>query len=554
MLLTYHLFVNVNGISPTIVNEWTRSFQIMVNRKFSDSEIRAFTKNRHEEKVLKTKLQKLNDEFGFYHEFSAKQRTLLLTENKNTCRTSGDSTVSQIPSLVQNKFDISKRFRRPWAYSVMETTHNVKYKEAVIPLPKPKYRRVRSKSEAALHVGSGGLRGRNTELPPGNFSSLQRSKSCISRIITGSDSNRFDRIADTTPLPNEEHEKLNPLLQREKGDPCQTGRSQNSFFVTKTSLQEESYPVIIDTKQFETSADKICALVDDIPSNIQPCIEDSFKLERFQLNELFDVEKRHDLMMPKVIILPRVYETENSTDFQRRVRRSRSRVNFGVSDSPGIKEIEAPENFSKREKMKQDSSFLTKTENDSEGDCHVTNENHKTISKEMGEKVLDSQDGGNSGNDLLESSPCKSRLQKRYYSQRSLSAGALIIPSNRRPEEADSNQSRDVFYKGRRLKNYIKPEERYKLDPLIVRRRQMKMDRLAKESVTYLARINHENLSVEIAFPRAARSRILQQLIKENNSCKNQLPLNPDAELLKIKTEEFLTSISKYIARQKEET
>jgi hypothetical protein len=108
----------------------------------------------------------------------------------------------------------------------------------------------------------------------------------------------------------------------------------------------------------------------------------------------------------------------------------------------------------------------------------------------------------------------------------------------------------EVTYRGRKLKNYIKPEERYKLDPLVMKRRQSKMDKLAKESVSFLKRVNHENIKVEIAFPRSARKRIMTKLVKENNSGKCKTVTDNSGPIIQRKIEEFMHSISDYIHQQ----
>ena len=85
----------------------------MVKRKFSDSEIRAFNKNRHEGRDLKLKLQKLSTECGIYHDVTAKQRSMLQAEKTDISRNSGNSPILENHRKVKRpEFDISKRFQR----------------------------------------------------------------------------------------------------------------------------------------------------------------------------------------------------------------------------------------------------------------------------------------------------------------------------------------------------------------------------------------------------------------------------------------------------------
>jgi len=84
-----------------------------------------------------------------------------------------------------------------------------------------------------------------------------------------------------------------------------------------------------------------------------------------------------------------------------------------------------------------------------------------------------------------------------------------------------------------------------------MQRRQQKMDHLAKESITYLKRVNHENINVDIAFPRSARRRILTRLVKENNSKKSRKVCDDSTVEMRRKIDYFMESVSEYIRKQK---
>ena len=517
----------------------------MVNRKFSDSEIRAFTKNRHEEKELKTRLQKLNVECGTYHDFTANQRKLLQAENTDICRTSGNSPITVNQRATRSaEFDISKRFRRPWVYSAMETTYNAKYREAEIPLPKRKVKH-RSKSAATCTLrdfvskSSSGIIVRSPI--------LQRSKSCISKIKSTDNTSESTLLVNPTTTENncDDINRLNP--GDEKGFVHKKVASENSFPLGSKSSYEMSYPLILSGDSNTVNMDKNkSGLFEDPLSFLQ--LEKDKKLENFQLSELYNLEKRHDLSMPKLITLPKVYEIEIEASkgaFQRMMHRSRSRVSFSVPTS-GVEDQQGMDYRTHPTNVNSDTGDRNEDEN-------ITVDRSGTSDTYDPEVVAVQNNSANSKCDgqPTESETSKSIFRKRNTIRRTLSTGAVNIPP-KLSQDMQECRCEDVLYKGRKLRNYIRPEERYKLDPVIVRRGQLKMDRLAKESSTYLGRINHENISVDIAFPRTVRNRILQQLIDDNNSGKSQILCNPEEELLKTKVGQFLESISQYISKQQE--
>ena len=531
----------------------------MVNRKFTESEVRAYTKNRHEDKVLKKQLEKLNAECGNYHDLAAKQRTILLAENTNICMTSGESP---IPNECVNNvdYDLSKRFKRPWAYSVMETTYNAKYRESVLPLPKPTHKRWRSKSEAGIHTGISKqeFTNRTSSLDYSRTAAaIQRSKSCLSAI-------KLETQSDTARAPSVYEENTLDLDLKESKmlnvNSSHTIASKRTFSDTNLDLTEGRYPVIVTTENGIETNENMQSTVDTFQRPYAKRREEEYiKLENFKLEELYTLEKKHDLFMPKVISLPKVYEIEMESKkrtMKDLLRRSRVDFNLPVTTAGHIElhdgQIKNDEN---KADVDVDANIVNNTTDQSvvltdnkEYNVSVINTN---ISEETQKEKL-MKDRPKTVMSVRESS--KAILQKRRMSEQSVS---VEIRNNllSNPAESDrEEQCVDIFYKGKRIRNYIKPQERYRLDPVIARRRQMKMDRLAKESVTYLSRVNHENTRVDIAFPRAARARILNQLVKENNSKRNKTPCNLDSVLLKLRVEEFMKSISNYISKQKEET
>ena len=533
----------------------------MVNRKFTESEVRAYTRNRHEEKVLRRRLEKLHDEHGIYHDMAAKQRTILLNENKDICMTSGESPIPNEEHVKNFAFDIGKRFTRPWAYSSMETTHNVKYKEAVIPLPKSKHKESRSRSEATIGYPGQDILSRKSSLGYFRAPTLQRTKSCLPRIT-------FEpQVADTGDNEPSETETKVLELHVKHGNTLSIDNNHNTsnkrtLSDTNLNLLDGRYPMIVAQGSEAESSNNVHSTVDNkLKSPVDSSLDDNLRIRNDEVEELLNLEKKHDLMMPKVIILPRVYEIEMGSNKFLNQRRAASRVGFNIpintndtgDTSKHVYQTSTNNMENDYGKVHVGENNMTSKSAISASHKEQTNTDHNIANITASERRGESSDKSvRSKSAISEPANISETLEGRRTSVQSYSESG-DVSLDKCNEVGPQGKSLGVFHKGKRLRNYIRPQERYKLDPVVVRRRQLKMDRLAKESMTYLSRVNHENIRVDIAFPRAVRSRILDQLVRENNSKRSQTPFNPESVLLKRKIEEFMDGVSRYISRQREE-
>ena len=438
----------------------------------------------------------------------------------------------------------------------METTYNAKYKDTEIPLPKTKIKRWRSKSAATLRNNNVSYQeetmvGKSTTytiVSP----ELTRSKSCMSNVhVEDSNSGVHRTATENNADESSKQNKENGLSVIQEKVESETDFEQN------ISVYENTYPLIFSgdsnapkmSKHFNTSKSEESLSIHQME------IGKENNFQSFQLNELYNLEKRHDLFMPKLITLPKIYEMEIEASkgaYKRMLQRSMSRVSFSVPTPKGVEDQSGTEyrrhsitdNSADQNDNNNDNAVIADASYRPKPDVDAVQSNTETLSNSQNLKSDGQIDTGQIENEID-----KSLLQNRSAIQRSVSVGAEFFPSTL-VQVAKSSRCEDVLYKGKWLRNYIRPEERYKLDPVILRRRQLKMDKLAKQSDTYLGRINHENISVDIAFPRTVRNRILQQLIDANSSGKRQIPSNPDEELLAAKIELFLKSVSHYVSNQ----
>ena len=478
-----------------------------MSRKFSDSEIRAYTKNRHEEKMLRSKLGKLKMDISSFHDTTVKQRQGLVAECKDIRMTSGGSPVPK-HVLMDTDFDISKRVQRPWAYSVMETTYNAVYRDAVIPLPKQK--RGRPKSMFSQ-------RG----FTPRSLVSSMETKSMFEQSLKGSTPNKLISIASASDsvlrVSDDGATHMNRQLssQSAKVDTTVTAGSRN---VNGDVEHSKSVPhIVVDLT--ETALEHNAIETHEIPDDGDTSLRNARERSRlsFALNEDDeDLPTYRSIGAP--ISLPPMYKIDSQSyqdaERARTLQRSRSRVSF--SSNP-----------------------ISITEVPNAGTDKV-----KKVSPEVPANVETHESGKSNEYDHV---PEQSLRSDRTNSDRNHAMMSLDLESF---DESRERKLKEVVFKGKYLKNYIHPEDRYKLDPLIMKRRQNKMDKLAKESVSFLKRVNHENINVEIAFPRSARKRILLKLVEENNSVKGRRVNDENGPLIQKKVDYFMNSISDYIRQQ----
>lgn len=504
-----------------INNNWTGpDARTTMSRKFSDSEIRAYTRNRHEEKVLRSKLERLREDISTFHDTSSKQRQELFNECKGIRMTTGGSPVPGTVRLDQ-EFDISKRVQRPWAYSVMETTYNAVYKDAVIPLPKQK--RQRPKSEYF-----------NRENTPRSIRSSFENKSITDTVSSPrvNNTNALFSVSSVSDSATKRSELRTPGSkslsgrQRLKGDHhtiVSTSDNDKHLALDKSKSVPEIVigPVVSPGHNDDELLElKLSHAVSENTSSLEDGEAPVFLEDEGNPNE--------SARSFAPIFLPPVYKITSQAyqdaERERTIQRSKSRVSFSSNPTP-VKD--APNAGVTKEKPRPVSPEVP---------SHITTE----LTEHNRTHVSDT------GTDILKSS----FNTERSFTER---GNAVVTLDPESFHDIRIRKLEDVVYKGRRLKNYIHPEDRYKIDPIIMKRRQNKMDKLAKESVSFLKRVNHENIKVEIAFPRSARKRILLKLVEENNSVKGKRVCDTDGPLIQRKVEYFMSSISDYIRQQQYE-
>ncbi|XP_060586103.1 uncharacterized protein LOC132741858 [Ruditapes philippinarum] len=481
-----------------------------MSRKFSDSEIRAYSKNRYEEKLLRQRLDKLKESAGVFHDATAKQRQDLVAECKDIRMTTGGSETPD-GFVLDTTFDISKRVTRPWAYSAMETTYNAAYLDAVIPLPKQ-----RPKSSTSRGVLSRSSMSSNRIMSSKSYSpSLKSARTSRSEnVLHKLPPHNINRSVSNPEIHNFQSTG-NRIAIRINGNENDS-RTEDTNIVTHDSASKTKS----DTYSGKNIKDEIDIVVNvDTVTDNENVLEN--EIDKGDLITYKPLEER--TVDTRVITLPPMYKIDSKAyqdaERERAINRSRSRVSF--SNFVGVHETQ--DDYRPKSKSSDTKRSTSETK-------HAEQERHEKINSEKENKSNEES------------------AEENYKSDKTTKTVHTIDPDT--IVDAHDRKSEEVLYRGRRLRNYIKPEERYKLDPLVMKRRQNKMDKLAKESVSFLKRVNHENIRVEIAFPRSARKRILTKLVHENNSGQNKTVTDNNEPIIQKKIEYFMNSMSEYIHQQ----
>ena len=103
-----------------------------------------------------------------------------------------------------------------------------------------------------------------------------------------------------------------------------------------------------------------------------------------------------------------------------------------------------------------------------------------------------------------------------------------------------------IIYKGKKIRNYIKPQSRYKSDPFQFRRREKLVRKLATETEIFVDDNRKRLYKVDITFSKATRQRLLKQLVDENSSKESKSKLDIRDDKLDFKIKNFLKSIDNF--------
>ena len=125
---------------------------------------------------------------------------------------------------------------------------------------------------------------------------------------------------------------------------------------------------------------------------------------------------------------------------------------------------------------------------------------------------------------------------------REVSDAVDVFPSADRSSSPDSDCT---VFKGFRIRNYVRPQERYRTDPFMSSRRERSKFRLSLENPVCLSG-NRGERKTEMIFPRSSRQKVLQELVERNNQPIQTQDSGVVPPELRAKIDDFFRTIEPY--------
>ncbi|KAL3882039.1 hypothetical protein ACJMK2_028419 [Sinanodonta woodiana] len=499
-----------------------------MSKRFTESEMLAYTKNRHEEKALQTRIRQLTDQLEEVQENSKKEKNDTMDHFRNFVKTSGSCPRpyfvienGQHETMYQNFFANIRRMKQPWAYSIKDDTFNAVYRDALLTEGTGQRLR-RSKSVTSQRTSLEGKSLCSVSQISARFSTGLRRVKTDSELVrlaesrTGRDreQNKTDECAKF------KNPKLEPKQLSINGDSGIT--SCNVDFQDRQSVHSEVFQLNLDEKGSLKSAHP---RERKLSSNLSP-LPETFGEDSNQIENPRFVATKSKLSFPRETDL-KVNNNIATKDFPNQKSKSEINIREKTPISVEIKGL----NDTKVTQQLMNSPKASETKKEKE---------HRDPSPKA--PSLENEDKIYSDSSVKER-PLEGLSEPQLRPHTVATMEALDPGQLNGIEEIYSKDC--VSYKGRILKNYIRPQHRYKLDPRLMKRKQVSMETLAKLSHTYVRGINHANKHLEIAFPRPARQRLLEELVKKNNAGKGRIAYDPNSAFLQTRIKAFMNSITK---------
>ncbi|KAK3598482.1 hypothetical protein CHS0354_039573 [Potamilus streckersoni] len=505
-----------------------------MSKRFTESEMLAYTKNRHEEKALQTRIRQLTDQLEEVQDNSKREKNDMMDHFRNFVKTSGSCPQpyfvienGQHETLYQNFFINIRRMKQPWAYSINNDTFNAVYRDALLTEGTGQRLR-RSKSVTSQRTSSEGRSLCSVSQTSARFSTGLRRAKTDSELV---------RLVDTRRRGNR------VICEKKKIDEC-------------TELKN----LKIEQSQLSINGDS-CVTTRKIDlQDRQPVDSEVFQLNLDEKSNLKSAQSRERKLSSNLPPLPETIGEDSSQVGKPRFVSTKSKLSFPRETD--LKEGKANNTIIKKDfanqMSRQEVNLREKTPVSIEINGLIE---IKSISQEMDlPKTSEIKEEKAHHSTSLKAPSLKN--EQRIHTDLSVKERPLEVLSEPqlRPHTVATMEALDpaqlngiegidskgcVLYKGRILKNYIRPQHRYKLDPRLMRRKQVSMETLAKLSHTFVRGINHANKHLEIAFPRPARQRLLVELVKKNNAGKGLIASDPNSALLQTKIKAFMNSITK---------
>jgi hypothetical protein len=560
-----------------------------MGRRFTESEVLAMTRNRREDKALKEKLFKISEEKGMYHDNLKKERKKISQLCIESRRTSGNSPCPDCQFLCEKSDHVTirqmQRHNKPWSVTPSESTFNVLFQKNNFGSSESHKLRKRvnsvrkstdARNESTDHDQTSDdnpCEDKQLKNHTGNLASLNENEPRIVKLqdkrpISNNDVSQCKEIRgnqSSDRVTNETNSQMRPSLLSEKS---KTLERKPSVY---TSSNERENRDMVPTELLGNISKRNKIL--SIKSDGDQKTHSESKLEKSQ--EVKDEDTNFGIHGQRRFININVCASENSD-------KELGCMEYNIDNKPLKPFTEQETMESKRlvgnnengahgndERMRLPAVQELQHE-DSEGTREqeymmvytLQSENKKSNAEKSGEqegsgksRLVRSQTSVDDRqiqivDVALENDGTAAITLSHVDKQRphTVAGGELISYS----EDLDLKSLTDVdhreylWFRGKKLHNYVKPQDRYKHDPFKMKKREKLMKKLATETPVFAEDQREQILNVELTFSKATRARLLKQLVEENSNKKQSTSSNNYEQTLNSKIEHFMKSIEDF--------
>lgn len=542
-----------------------------MGRRFTESEVLAMTRNRREDKALKERLHRLSEERGLYHDNLKKEKTKISQFCIESQRTSGNSPCPDCQVACEKSDHVTpremQRHNKPWSVTPSESTFNVLFQQNNFATPESRKFRRRSSS---LRKSS---ESRTEETECTSVSTTGNSEYSTQQNGQEGSLNISDesRVLSSTPVSNKvlisddvagdcgqysysftDRSNKGKTLRISSTKSGKTDRNMNVSSPFQETIQAESFDN--KSKTTDTTKKQNCQnLKKELGQLVHDCDAKTNDDEK-ETQKRFDIDNVLEETGDK-LKSERVKDKSCEPEID---KASKEKALF--LDQPPLPVLEEVPNEEADEKSEQEYMMVYTIRNDEQNTENRMQENG-ALTHIGGSSNTFLRSQSSSGDRqiqivdvALENDGSAAITLSHVEKQRphTVAGGELITEDSELKSQPDVDHRNFMWFKGKKLHDYVKPQDRYKHDPFKMKKREKLMKKLATETPVFAEDQREQILNVEMTFSKATRARLLKQLVEENSTKRQTSSRNSYEQSLNSKIGQFMKSIEDFCTKQRQ--
>lgn len=555
-----------------------------MGRKFTESEVLAMTRNRREDKALRETLHKLTEERGFYYDNLKKERKKISQFCRESQRTSGNSPCPDCQESCNKSDHVTprqmQRHNKPWSVTPSESTFNVLFKQNNFETTESRkmHKRTNALRKSSHSRNSSELRDFVSPVASGKEIHKDTVLESCSEKLPFPQTEEIERALCSTPVPKEEQSQESDIVsiatdvdKYSRNSKDQTNRPKSVRILSPKP--NKSSDVVSGSSANQVSEKSECFLQEltsenqttktegrDIRSKVNekagPCGSQAERVAKAPARD--NPEKAN-----KVTENGNTQENERVKDsICKQVNRNIASKEIGESEEiadrltlPVLDEL--PDEESEDKANQEYMMVYTLTDDGKMAEDGAFGNGGHTKHEREG-KIFRSQTSLEDNNIqivsvALENDGTAAITLSHVEKQRphTVAGGEVFVEDPDLKSLTDVDHRDFMWFRGKKLHNYVKPQERYKHDPFKMKKREKLMKKLATETPVFAEDQREQILNVDMTFSKATRARLLKQLVEENSSKRHTNSRNSYEQTLNSKIDHFMKSIEDFCDKQR---